>query len=94
MVGHSGITLSKFADNAQLVGVVDKPDSCAAIQGDLKRLEDWAERNLMKFDKGRCKVLPLGRNNAMHRYTLGTDWLESSSVEKELRLVVDKLTRS
>jgi len=30
----------------------------------------------------------------MHQYTLGTDWLESSSIEKELRLVVDKLTRS
>ena len=72
----------------------DTPDACAAIQRDLDRLEKWADRNLMKFNKGKCHVPHLGRNNPMHQYTLGTDWLESSSVEKELRVVMDKLTRS
>jgi len=56
--------------------VVDTPDICAAIQQDLDRLESWAERNLMRFKKA-------------NMYRLGTDLLESSSVEKDLGVLVD-----
>lgn len=34
------------------------------------RLENWAERNLMNFSKGECRVLHLGRNNSMHQHRL------------------------
>ena len=58
-------------------------------------LESWAERNLMKFSKGKCRVLHLGRNNPMHQYRPGVDLLESSSVERDLAVLVDdRLTMS
>lgn len=38
----------------------------------------------MKFNRGKCKVLYLGRNNHMEHCTLGPDWLENSLAEKDL----------
>jgi len=69
--------------------VANTPEGHAAIQRDLNRLEKWTDRNLIPFNKGKCKVTHLGRNNPMHQNMLGASQLESNSTEKDQGVLVD-----
>ncbi|PKU48017.1 reverse hypothetical protein [Limosa lapponica baueri] len=87
--------LSKFTNDTKPGGLANTPEGCATIQCDLNRLESWAEKNLMRFNKDKCRVLHLGRKNPRHQYRLGVDLLESTSEEKDLGVLVDsKLSMS
>ncbi|GAB0181709.1 hypothetical protein GRJ2_000636200 [Grus japonensis] len=82
-------TLMKSADDTKLSGEVDTSEGRATLQEDLGRLEEWANKNLMKFNKDKCKVLHLRKYHPGVQHRLGSTWLESSSVERNLGVLVD-----
>lgn len=76
-------TLRKFADETNVEETACVPDDCSAMQRDFNKLKKWADRSIMKFNKIKCQVLPLWKNNSMHKYTLGADWLKDSFAKKD-----------
>jgi len=87
-------TLMKFVDDTKLSGEVDTSEGRATLQEDLDRLEERATKNIMKFSKDKCKVLHLGKHNPRVQHKLGSTQLESSSAERDLEVLVDKISMS
>ena len=52
-----------FANDAKMCGTVDAYEGQDAIQRDLDKLEQWAQVNLMRFNKSKCNVLHIGYGN-------------------------------
>ncbi|GAB0180916.1 hypothetical protein GRJ2_000556900 [Grus japonensis] len=48
-----------------------------------------SNKNLMKYNKDKCKVLHLEKHNPGVQHRLGSTWLETSSVERDLGVLVD-----
>ncbi|KAK4809950.1 LOW QUALITY PROTEIN: hypothetical protein QYF61_002907 [Mycteria americana] len=82
-------TLMKFADDTKLSGEADTSEGRATLQEGLDRLEERANKNLMKFNKDKCKVLHLGKHNPGAQHRLGSTRTWSSSVERDLGVMVD-----
>lgn len=69
--------LSNFANDTELIGGVDTPDTCASIQRDFEKLENWTNEHV-KCNKEKSKVLHLGRKKSRHQDTLCGNHMKSS----------------
>ncbi|PKU37934.1 rna-directed dna polymerase from mobile element jockey-like [Limosa lapponica baueri] len=82
------------ADDTKLSGEMDTLEGRATLQEDLDRLEEWAKKDFMKFNKDNCKFLHPGKQNPGVQHRLGSTRLGSGSVEGDLGVLMDKLKKS
>ena len=82
--------ISKFAHDNKLSGTVDTLEGRGTIQRNPDRLENLAHENLTRYNKAKYKVLHLGWHSPMYLYKRVEELLESSPVEKDLGVAVDK----
>lgn len=61
----------------------------AAIQRDLGKVEEWTSKSSGEFNKGKRKALLFQVKKPLQQWRLETDWLGSSSAEKDLEVLVD-----
>ena len=50
-------SVSLFADDALLYGIISNEDDCNRLQDDLLELERWRDRWQMKFNPSKCKII-------------------------------------
>lgn len=85
--------LRKLSGNIKLGGVSDTPDGSAAIQKDHNSLEKWTNRNVVKFNKKKYQVYPLGRNKPRHQYRLKVNQLQSRSEKNDLGILMANMSQ-
>lgn len=59
---------------AELRGVAETSKGYTSLYSDLKRLEKWADRNLINFNKQKCEVLSMGRSYSLKEVWQKRTW--------------------
>lgn len=67
---------------AQNIQMIENWDKCLIHPAYLHRMEKWANRNAMKFEKSKCESSTWRRIIMVTK--VGADWMESRFAEKDL----------
>ena len=81
-----------FADDTKIFHEITSGDDAQILQSDIRKLEDWANKWLLKFHPDKCHVLTLGKfEDIMHtkRYTICGHELEHVFEENDLGVIFD-----
>ena len=58
------------------------------LQDDLDKLDEWSRRWKLKFNREKCKVMHIGRRNLCYAYTMSNTILSTTSLEKDLGILI------
>ena len=83
-----------FADDTKIYQNVDKQEERYLLQADIEKANEWANKWQLPFNKSKCKIMHIGKQNPLHSYTIGTNNekvnVEIVEEEKDLGIVFDK----
>ena len=57
--------------------IIRSGSDAIALQADMDRINEWADRWQMQFDSNKCKLLSVGRGNPQNRYLINNEALIS-----------------
>ena len=82
-----------FADDTKVYSKITNDDDYRKLQESLRKLVQWTEDWLVKFNCDKCKVLHMGRQNPKHEYRMTEEQdgnvLQTTEGEKDLGVTVD-----
>ena len=82
-----------FADDTKVYNEIKEHRNVEQLQCAIDSMFDWTQKWLLKFNKEKCKILHLGRNNPPNKYFIGKGDqripLEVTELEKDLGVHVD-----
>ena len=73
--------LSKFSDDTKMWAAANTPKWWDTIQRNLDRLEQWAQVNLVRFNKSKCTILHPGWSNPHYQCQLRVETVECSPAQ-------------
>ena len=89
----SNASMKIFADDTKVYKEIKDENNVEQLQNAIDSMFDWTQKWLLKFNKDKCKVLHLGKNNPKNKYFIGTGDqripLEITELEKDLGVNVD-----
>lgn len=77
-----------FADNTNVCNRVDVPGGVCNMKHDLALRENWSMQWRLQFNVSKCKVMHLGKNNALKEYNIGGTGLASTTEEIDLEVLI------
>ena len=81
-----------FADDTKVFRQITSHEDASNLQNDLRKLEEWSDTWLLKFNAEKCHVLTLGKFEDIkhaHKYTICKNELEHVADEKDLGVIID-----
>ena len=91
--GQTISSMKMFADDAKLYRPISSPADSQTLQHDLKKLEQWSDSWLLRFNASKCKIMHLGATNTKEDYYMRDNHgqerkLEETVLEKDLGIYV------
>ena len=82
-----------FADDTKVYNSINKTDDVSCLQNSIDEMFLWTQKWLLQFNKDKCKVIHLGKNNPKNKYFIGHEnervELEETDLEKDLGIFID-----
>ena len=82
-----------FADDTKVYKGINNSEDKDCLQSAIDDMFLWTQNWLLKFNKEKCKILHLGRNNPKYKYSIGEEddkiILETTDLEKDLGVHID-----
>ena len=82
--------MSKFADDTKLCHRAENPDDIMALQEDINKLVEWANKWQMSFNVDKCSVMHIGQNNMQTNYNMSNQQLPTTDQQRDLGIIITK----
>ena len=79
-----------FADDTKIFNIIVDDESINTLQNDLRKLEEWSNKWLLRFHPEKCKHMHIGKPSGnIASYQLNKTTIDRVSEEKDIGVIID-----